>query len=124
VSVRDKITKEPVAGAEVQARTVHFFFPMSYINNSSVPLKGWDPILDSSPPRSARGVTGSDGAVRLEVIKDHPVQLFVIVSGYAPQTIDLLEFAPRKDMPSDWLDADPDPALPWTSARMEVQLIP
>jgi len=124
VSVRDKLSQQPVAGAVVHARTVHAFIPMSYIANSDVPLMGRDPIIDGSPPRSARGITGADGTVRLEVIVDHPVQIIVTAAGYEPQAIDLLEQPAASGEPGTWLDADPGPAVPSDPARLEVQLIP
>jgi hypothetical protein len=124
VSVRDKGSRQPVAGAAVHARTDHAFIPMGNIANSDVPLMGRDPIIDGSPPRSDRGVTGADGAVRLEVILDHPVRIIVIAAGYEPQAIDLLEQPVGSGEPSAWLDADPGPALPSEPARLEVRLIP
>jgi hypothetical protein len=122
VSVRDKGSHEPVAGAVVHARTVHAFLPMSNFAKSDVPFKGRDPILDGSPPRSARGATAADGTVRLDVIVDHPVQIIVIAAGYEPQTIDLWDVPAGNDEPSMWLDADPGPALTSEPPRLEVQV--
>jgi hypothetical protein len=124
VSVRDKLSQQPVSGAVVRARTSHWFLPMSNIANEDAPLMGRDPILDGSPPRSARGVTGADGNVRLEVIVDHPVQILVLAAGYEPQAVDVMEHPARKGEPSDWLDSDPGPALPSQAPRLEVRLIP
>jgi hypothetical protein len=124
VSVRDKLSQQPVSGAVVHARTGHWFLPMSSIANEDAPLMGRDPILDGSPPRSDRGVTGADGIVRLEVIVDHPVQIIVLAAGYEPQAVDVVEHPARKGEPSDWLDSDPGPALPSQAPRLEVRLSP
>ena len=124
VSVRDKLSQRPVSGAVVHARTAHFFVPMGYIANEDAPLLGREPILDGSPPRSDRGVTGADGNVRLEVIVDHPVQIIVVATGYEPQAVDVEEHPARRGEPSDWLDSDPGPALPTQAPRLEVRLIP
>jgi hypothetical protein len=124
VSVRHKLSRQPVAGAAVHARSVHAFLPMSYIANSDAPFMGADPILDGSPPRSDRGVTGTDGTVRLEVIVDHPVQVIVLAAGCAPQVIGVPEHPAKTGEPSGWLDADPGPALPSQPPRLEVELSP
>ncbi len=124
VSVRDKLSRQPVSGAVVHARTSHWFLPMGYIANEDAPLMGRDPILDGSPPRSDRGVTGADGTVRLEVIVHHPVQIIVLAAGYEPQAIELVELHPDLSKASAWLDADPGPALPSQAPRLEVRLIP
>ncbi len=124
VSVRDKLSRQPVSGAVVHARTSHWFFPMSYIANEDVPLMGRDPILNGSPPHSERGVTGADGTVRLEVIVDHPLQIIVLAAGYEPQAVDVVEHPARKGEPSDWIDSDPGPALPAQAPRLEVRLSP
>jgi hypothetical protein len=97
---------------------------MSYIANSDVPLMGRDPIMDGSPPRSAWGITGADGTVRLEVIVDHPAQIIVTAAGYEPQAIDFLEQPGKTGEPGRWLDADPGPAVPSDPARLEVRLTP
>jgi hypothetical protein len=73
VEVRGGDTGAPVAGALVLARPVHFFVPAHPY-----------PILDPSPPRSARGLTDAAGAVRLRVIAQHPVQFVVVAPGYTP----------------------------------------
>lgn len=122
VSVRDKLSQRPISGAVVHARTVHAFIPMSAIANSDVPLMGRDPIIDGSPPRSDSGVTADDGTVRLKVIVDHPVQLIVLAAGYEPQTVDLVDHPAKTHEPSEWLDADPGPALPAEPARLEVRI--
>jgi hypothetical protein len=124
VSVRDKLSQEPVSGAVVHARTAHFFLPWGYVANSDAPLLGRDPILDGSPPRSDQGVTGVEGSVRLEVIVDHPVQIIVLAAGYEPQAVEVVEHPARTGEPSDWLVSDPGPALPSQAPRLEVRLIP
>jgi hypothetical protein len=124
VSVRDKLSHQPVSGAVVHARTSHFFVPMGYIANKDAPLMGREPILDGSPPRSDEGVTGADGTVRLEVIVDHPVQIIVLAAGYEPQAVDVVEHPAMAGAPSGWLDADPGPAPPSQAPRLEVRLIP
>ncbi|MHC4083505.1 MAG: hypothetical protein ACYS15_08455 [Planctomycetota bacterium] len=124
VSVRDKLTREPLSGAVVHARTGHWFLPMGYIANKDAPMMGRDPILDGSPPRSEQAVTAADGTVRLEVIVDHPVQIIVLAAGYEPQVIDVVEHPANKGELTEWLDADPDPALPSQAPRLEVRLTP
>lgn len=124
MSVRDRLTREPVAGAVVHARSVNAFLPWANMTNSDLPFSERDPLLDKSPPRSPRGLTAGDGTVRLDVIVDHPVQIIVMAAGYEPQTIGLEELQVSRDEPSAWLDADPDPALPGGRARLEIQLRP
>ncbi len=117
VAVRDKLTHLPVASALVDARTVHFFVP------ADLPLLGRDAILDSSPPASARGMTGPDGTVRLNVIVKHPVQIIVVAPGYDVQVVDLVTH-PAESGPSDWLDADVGPPDPTGALRVEVRFLP
>lgn len=116
VEVRDSLTRQPVAGASVVARTVHFFVP------GDVPLLGHDPIIDPGPPRSARAHTGDDGRARLKVIVDHPVQVMVLVPGYDVQVVDLKRHPAVTGQPSEWLDSDPpDVAGPH---RLQVRFLP
>ena len=119
ISVRDKYTRAPVADARVEARTLHFFIEWDAIG---------DPIFDPNPPESVRGVTGPDGAVRLVVIAEHPVQIIAVAAGYDPQVVDLdrhpvlwsqKERLARQDQ---WLDADPGPLDPATPPRLEVHI--
>ena len=122
--MRDKLTREPVAGAVVHARSVNAFLPWAAMTNSDLPFSERDPLMDKSPPKSPRGLTADDGTVRLDVIVDHPVQIIVMAAGYEPQTIGLEELKVDRSQPSAWLDADPDPELPGDPARLEIQLIP
>jgi hypothetical protein len=124
VSVRDKLTHEPVAGAVVQARSLNAFVPWAAMTNTALPFWGPDPLLDGSPPKSPRGVTGADGTVRLDVVVDHPVQVIAIAAGYVPQTIHLEAPPIDRSAPSGWLDADPGPALPDEPRRLEIRFSP
>lgn len=124
MSVRDKLTHEPVAGAVVHARSVNAFLPWAAMTNSDLPFSERDPLMDKSPPKSPRGRTADDGTVRLDVIVDHPVQIIVMAAGYEPQTIGLEELKVDRSKPTAWLDADPDPELPGDPARLEIQLVP
>ena len=112
VAVRDRTTQMPVGGAVVHARSVHFFLPVE-------PYA----ILDSSPPRSARGVTGADGNVTLSVIVDHPVQMVVVAPGYPPVVLDLVEH-PAVDGPSEWWPRDSSLAATEGEHGIEFRLLP
>ena len=118
IAVRDKLTGEPVASAHIDARAVSFFAPMD------VPMSGRDAILDPSPPKSVRGVTGPDGTVRLQIVAGHPVQVIVTATGYDVQVVELDEHPADTGSAGRWLDADPGPVLPDQPRRMEVRFLP
>ena len=119
IAVRDKLTRAPVASAIVEAQTVHFFAP------ADVPGYGRDAILDPSPPKSVRGVTGADGTIRLTIVMDHPVQVIVIAAGYDIQIVELEQHpAAAGAGASAWLDADPGPELPGDPPRVEIRFLP
>lgn len=117
VAVRDKLTGEPVASAQVDARALSFFAPMD------VPFAGRDAILDSSPPKLVRGVTGPDGTVRLAIVAGHPVQVIVMAAGYDVQVVDLDRHPADDGLPSAWFDSDLglEPDQP---RRMQVRFLP
>ena len=117
IAVRDKLTRSPIASAQVNARTLHFFVP------GDMPLYGRDAILDSSPPPSVQGVTGPDGTVRMTVVVEHPVVVMVIAAGYDVQAVELVAH-PADAGPSAWLDAEFGPELPGDARRVEVRFLP
>ncbi len=116
VEVRDGRTHQPVCGAAVLVQTVHFFVP------TDLPLLGHHPIIDPTRPRSVQGATGSDGSVRLQVIVDHPVKVFVVARGYEAAAFDLDRHPAVTRKTSAWLDANPpDLAAP---SRVQVRFLP
>lgn len=123
VAVRDKLTRQPIAGARVHARSVNFYVPAGYAFNKEL-FGEADPILGASPP-SAEGVTDYDGTVRFpEIVVNHPVQLVVVAAGYEPQVLHMERHPALTGEPSAWLDADPGPGSPYEALRVEVRVMP
>jgi hypothetical protein len=78
LEVRDGLSGEPVGGAVVTARSLHFFLP-------APPF--W--IIDSSTPPAATGLTDADGRASLTAVVGRPVLIEVLAGGYEPFVADV-----------------------------------
>jgi hypothetical protein len=110
VAVRDGVTRQPIEGARVLIRSVHFFLPY-------YPFE----IVDSVPPMRAAGITDAAGLVRLVTWEHAPVQVIVEAIGRPPLVVHV-DGAPASD--TGWRSGDAAPGGADAGAAIEVQFRP
>lgn len=97
IRLRDRATKQPVAGVWVRVRPLYFFYP----GNPSF-------ILNPSPHPGMGGLTDEEGSVRLPVPLDHPYQIIVQERRRSPRTWAMRpDPRGRKSGEPTWFDLPP-----------------